>query len=156
MTGSVTELPEVHIRGDANASYRCIGGVIYTMQRAGFVKVGFIAETPAGYRSARLYHPRLRSLFYGNVSWWGWRRRTDDGHQHHAAYRRDAGAPDHVHHPHSRAAARGEAGPSAEHAPGQSAADRSGQECGAIGRARVRTPVTNAHPVSRLLLEKKN
>ncbi|API58341.1 biopolymer transporter ExbD [Tardibacter chloracetimidivorans] len=54
MTGSVTELPEVHIRGDANASYRCIGGVIYTMQRAGFVKVGFISEPPAGYRSARL------------------------------------------------------------------------------------------------------
>src|SRR3546814_9679558 len=46
MTGSVTELPEVHIRGDANASYRCIGGVIYTMQRAGFVKVGFISEPP--------------------------------------------------------------------------------------------------------------
>jgi biopolymer transport protein ExbD len=52
--GGVTELPEVHIRGDSNASYRCIGGVIYTMQRAGFVKVGFISEPPAGYTSARL------------------------------------------------------------------------------------------------------
>src|SRR3546814_17632542 len=104
MTGSVTELPEVHIRGDANASYRCIGGVIYTMQRAGFVKVGFISEPPAGYRSARLSHPRLRSLFYGNVRWWGWRRRTDVGHQHHAAYRRTDVAPSHFHHTHSRSA----------------------------------------------------
>lgn len=52
--GGVTELPEVHIRGDSNASYRCIGGVIYTMQRAGFVKVGFISEPPPGYTSARL------------------------------------------------------------------------------------------------------
>lgn len=52
--GGVTELPEVHIRGDANAGYRCIGGVVYTMQRAGFVKVGFISEPPAGYTAARL------------------------------------------------------------------------------------------------------
>lgn len=52
--GGVTELPEVHIRGDANASYRCIGGVIYTMQRAGFVKVGFISEPPAGYVRPRM------------------------------------------------------------------------------------------------------
>ena len=38
------ELPEVHIRGDVNTPYRCIGGTIYTMQMAGFVKVGFISE----------------------------------------------------------------------------------------------------------------
>ncbi|MDT8757516.1 biopolymer transporter ExbD [Sphingomonas psychrotolerans] len=42
------ELPEVHIRGDSNTPYRCIGGTIYTMQMAGFVKVGFISEPPAG------------------------------------------------------------------------------------------------------------
>lgn len=42
------ELPEVHIRGDVNTPYRCIGGTIYTMQRAGFVKVGFISEPPPG------------------------------------------------------------------------------------------------------------
>jgi len=29
------------------APYRCIGGVIYTLQRAGFKNVGFIAEPPA-------------------------------------------------------------------------------------------------------------
>jgi biopolymer transport protein ExbD len=42
------ELPEAHIRGDVNTPYRCIGGTIYTMQMAGFAKVGFISEPPAG------------------------------------------------------------------------------------------------------------
>ena len=40
------ELPEAHIRGDVNAPYKCIGGTIYTMQMAGFAKVGFISEPP--------------------------------------------------------------------------------------------------------------
>ena len=48
------ELPEVHIRGDVNTPYRCIGGAVYTMQRAGFTRVGFISEPPAGFASARL------------------------------------------------------------------------------------------------------
>jgi biopolymer transport protein ExbD len=42
------ELPEAHIRGDVNAPYKCIGGTIYTMQRAGFARVGFISEPPPG------------------------------------------------------------------------------------------------------------
>ena len=42
------ELPEVHIRGDVNTPYRCIGGTIYTMQMAGFAKVGFISNPPPG------------------------------------------------------------------------------------------------------------
>jgi biopolymer transport protein ExbD len=42
------ELPEAHIRGDVNTPYRCIGGAIYVMQRAGFAKVGFISEPPPG------------------------------------------------------------------------------------------------------------
>jgi biopolymer transport protein ExbD len=42
--GAVSELPEVHIRGDVNTPYRCIGGAVYTMQRAGFQRVGFISE----------------------------------------------------------------------------------------------------------------
>ncbi|WP_136161108.1 ExbD/TolR family protein [Sphingomonas flavalba] len=42
------ELPEVHIRGDVNTPYRCIGGTIFTMQRAGFARVGFISEPPPG------------------------------------------------------------------------------------------------------------
>ncbi len=42
------ELPEAHIRADINTPYRCVGGAIYTMQRAGFTKVGFISEPPPG------------------------------------------------------------------------------------------------------------
>ena len=48
------ELPEAHIRGDVNVPYRCIGGTIYTMQMAGFARVGFISEPPAGAPSSRL------------------------------------------------------------------------------------------------------
>ena len=44
--GRVEELPEVHIRGDVNTPYRCVGGAIFTMQRAGFNRVGFISEPP--------------------------------------------------------------------------------------------------------------
>lgn len=40
------DLPEAHIRGDVDVPYRCIGGAIYTMQAAGFAKVGFISEPP--------------------------------------------------------------------------------------------------------------
>jgi biopolymer transport protein ExbD len=42
------ELPEAHIRGDINTPYRCIGGAIYQMQRAGFARVGFISEPAPG------------------------------------------------------------------------------------------------------------
>ena len=42
------ELPEAHIRGDVNTPYRCIGGAVFTMQRAGFARVGFISEPPPG------------------------------------------------------------------------------------------------------------
>ena len=38
------DLPEVHIRGDVNTPYKCIGGAIYTMQSAGFARVGFISQ----------------------------------------------------------------------------------------------------------------
>ncbi|HEX7876444.1 MAG TPA: biopolymer transporter ExbD [Sphingobium sp.] len=48
------DLPEVHIRGDINTPYRCIGGTIYTMQRAGFPKVGFISEPEPGASVHRL------------------------------------------------------------------------------------------------------
>ena len=47
--GKVDELPEVHIRGDIGTPYRCIGGAVFTMQRAGYARVGFISEpTPKG------------------------------------------------------------------------------------------------------------
>ena len=48
------ELPEAHIRGDVNVPYRCIGGAIYTMQMAGFAKVGFISEPPPGENVTRM------------------------------------------------------------------------------------------------------
>lgn len=43
---TIDDLPEAHIRGDVNVPYRCIGGAIFTMQQAGFAKVGFISEPP--------------------------------------------------------------------------------------------------------------
>ncbi|MBX3594659.1 biopolymer transporter ExbD [Sphingomonas sp.] len=46
------DIPEVHIRGDVNTPYRCIGATIYTMQSAGFVKVGFISEPEPGVQAA--------------------------------------------------------------------------------------------------------
>jgi biopolymer transport protein ExbD len=47
---NITEenFPEVHIRGDINTPYQCIGGVIYTMQFAGFQKIGFLSEPAPG------------------------------------------------------------------------------------------------------------
>jgi biopolymer transport protein ExbD len=38
------DLPEVHIRGDVNTPYKCIGGAIFQMQSAGFARVGFISQ----------------------------------------------------------------------------------------------------------------
>jgi biopolymer transport protein ExbD len=38
--------PEVHVRGDQETRYEFIGKVIYTAQRAGVQKVGFITEPP--------------------------------------------------------------------------------------------------------------
>ncbi len=48
------DLPEAHIRADINTPYRCVGGTIYTMQAAGFAKVGFISEPPPGEGVERL------------------------------------------------------------------------------------------------------
>ena len=47
---NITEdnMPEAHIRGDINTPYRCIGGAVYTMQRAGFARVGFISQPVGG------------------------------------------------------------------------------------------------------------
>ena len=42
----LTPQPEVQIRGDANAQYDSIGRIIYSCQRAGIAKVGFITEPP--------------------------------------------------------------------------------------------------------------
>ena len=36
--------PEIHIRGDSNSRYEDVGRVLYSVQRGGIVKVGFITE----------------------------------------------------------------------------------------------------------------
>ena len=53
---AITEenMPEAHIRGDVNTPYKCIGGAVFTMQRAGFARVGFISEPPPGGAVTRL------------------------------------------------------------------------------------------------------
>jgi biopolymer transport protein ExbD len=38
--------PEVHIRGDLESRYEPVGKIVYTLQRAGIVKIGFITEPP--------------------------------------------------------------------------------------------------------------
>jgi biopolymer transport protein ExbD len=39
--------PEVQIRGDGQSNFESVGRVMYAVQRAGIVKVGFITEPPA-------------------------------------------------------------------------------------------------------------
>jgi biopolymer transport protein ExbD len=53
---NITEenMPEAHIRGDVNTPYRCIGGAVFTMQRAGFARVGFISEPAPGGATTRM------------------------------------------------------------------------------------------------------
>ncbi|MDO8280347.1 MAG: biopolymer transporter ExbD [Burkholderiaceae bacterium] len=38
--------PEVHIRGDARASYEAIGRVVFACQQLGISRIGFITEPP--------------------------------------------------------------------------------------------------------------
>lgn len=45
--------PEIHIRGDAESRYEDVGKVMYSIQRGGIVKVGFITEPDRGIRGAR-------------------------------------------------------------------------------------------------------
>ena len=45
--------PEIHIRGDSNSRYEDVGRVLYSVQRGGIVKVGFITEPDRGLRGAR-------------------------------------------------------------------------------------------------------
>ena len=37
-------MPEAHIRSDIDTPYRCVGGAIFTMQRAGYSRIGFISQ----------------------------------------------------------------------------------------------------------------
>jgi biopolymer transport protein ExbD len=45
--------PEIHIRADKDTKYEAVGRVIYTIQRGGVVKVGFLTEPDHGVRGAR-------------------------------------------------------------------------------------------------------
>ena len=45
--------PEIHIRGDSNSRYEDVGRVLYSVQRGGIVKVGFITEPDRGISGAR-------------------------------------------------------------------------------------------------------
>lgn len=45
--------PEIHIRGDGEARYEDVGKVMYSIQRGGIVKVGFITEPDRGIRGVR-------------------------------------------------------------------------------------------------------
>ena len=51
---NITEenMPEAHIRADVATPYRCVGGAIFTMQRAGYARIGFISQPDphGGYR----------------------------------------------------------------------------------------------------------
>lgn len=40
----IEDLPEVHIRGDINTPYKCIGGVIYAMQSSGYNRLAFVSS----------------------------------------------------------------------------------------------------------------
>jgi biopolymer transport protein ExbD len=43
---NITEdnMPEAHIRADIDTPYRCVGGAVFTMQRAGYSRIGFISQ----------------------------------------------------------------------------------------------------------------
>jgi biopolymer transport protein ExbD len=45
--------PEIHIRADQETRYEAVGRVIYTIQRGGLVKVGFLTEPDHGIRGTR-------------------------------------------------------------------------------------------------------
>jgi biopolymer transport protein ExbD len=53
---NITEetMPEAHIRGDVNTPYKCVGGAVFTMQRAGFARIGFVSEPAPGGGTVRL------------------------------------------------------------------------------------------------------
>ncbi|NIJ08099.1 biopolymer transport protein ExbD [Sphingomonas vulcanisoli] len=42
------ELPEVHIRADVNTPWRCVGGAMTNVARAGFARVAFISQPDPG------------------------------------------------------------------------------------------------------------
>ena len=43
MIADPDKVPQVHIRGDVNAPWRCVAGTIYNVQVSGYPTVGFIS-----------------------------------------------------------------------------------------------------------------
>ncbi|WP_069338963.1 hypothetical protein [Sphingobium yanoikuyae] len=46
----------VHLIGVTDVPYRCVGSLIYLMQRIGFPKIGFISEAPPADENAESRH----------------------------------------------------------------------------------------------------
>ena len=44
MMANPEKVPQVHIRGDVNAPWRCVAGAIYNVQISGYPTVGFISN----------------------------------------------------------------------------------------------------------------
>jgi biopolymer transport protein ExbD len=44
MKADPDKIPQVHIRGDVNAPWRCVAGAIYNIQISGYPTVGFISN----------------------------------------------------------------------------------------------------------------
>jgi biopolymer transport protein ExbD len=44
LTANPEKVPQVHIRGDVNAPWRCVAGAIYNVQISGYPTVGFISN----------------------------------------------------------------------------------------------------------------
>lgn len=44
LRASPEKVPQVHIRGDVNAPWRCVAGAIYNVQISGYPTVGFISN----------------------------------------------------------------------------------------------------------------
>ena len=43
MLANPEKVPQVHIRGDVHAPWRCVAGTIFNVQLAGYPTVGFIS-----------------------------------------------------------------------------------------------------------------
>ena len=71
--GGQVPQPELHIRADKETRYEAVGRVIYTIQRGGIVKVGFLTEPDRGIRGRAL--SSARSIANVNERReFGWRR----------------------------------------------------------------------------------
>jgi biopolymer transport protein ExbD len=57
MRANPEKVPQVHIRGDMNAPWRCVAGAIYNVQISGYPTVGFISNPGRSERLSRRVWP---------------------------------------------------------------------------------------------------